>query len=523
MKLAILSTIIVFLLFHEMLISQNMVLTSNDIKFKTEQEKRLFSLALENGNAISILPLLMDGYESSNVSLNEASLKIENAVGFINENFMKSKTDAKRIKLIYDYVHNEFLEVYKLENCFSSIFKDGQYNCVSASALYAEIFSRLNIPFVIKELPTHVFLVAYPETSSIFIETTSPSSGYYQYNEGFVQKYVDQLVSTKQISQKESDTSSVDNIFKRHFFENSEIDLLKLAALQYYNFGVYLSDKKNYSESLEWFKKAYVLYPSERISFILRNTLLNALANGGKVNSESLELYLLFIRFNSNDKLDFSDVDVKKIVESVSEEVLITKSDLLGFNTFHSKVKGIVKDKVLIKEIDFVYFYQLTRYFYLNGNQDSIERYSEKAYLLNPNNSYLRGMISDYIMKRVNGYMDVNSIYKLLVKSNEKYSFLIENENFNNVMVNCYLEYAFQNFNNRNGVKGEEYLLKFELLIKEKNIISPSEKFITKAYSEAGVYYYRNGNKTKASEKIKYALNYYPENYMLNEMRKQLK
>jgi hypothetical protein len=516
--------LIIILLVSSPTFSQNsFIVTDEDIEFKTAEEKKLFNTALENKSSASILPLLMYSYEPSSVTVDEANAKIERSIKYISENFIKTKTDAKRIKQIYDYVHQEFLVLYKFENSFCEIFKNGNYNCVSASALYSVIFSRLGIPYMIKELPTHVYLIAYPSSSNIVIETTSPNYGYYKFSEIFIEQYVKQLASGKQISQKELDTSSVENIFKRYFYDKGEIDLLKLTALQFNNFGIYLSDKKDYREAIEWLKKAYILYPSERISFTLKNALLNAIsASGNMMDDKSLNLYLLYIHFNSKDNKEFKDENVKKIVSTVSEDLLIAKSDLVGFKSFYGKVEKTLKDSTLNKELAFIYYYQLARYSVLNGKTDSVEVYFDKAYHLNTDNSYLKALILEYTMNRLNTYMDVNRIYKLLISSKDKFPFLSETENFNYVLANCYLEYSFQNFSNRNAKKGEEYLTKFETLVQEKNILYANEKFISKAYSEAAVYYYRVGDKTKAKGKIKSGLKYYPENFKLMEIQKQM-
>jgi hypothetical protein len=230
---------------------QNSIIALEDIEFKTDTEKGTFASALKGKTTVSVLPLLMDSYEPSSVTVNEANGRIDHAVKYIGEHFMKNKTDARRIKNIYDYVHDEFMISYKTENSFFEIFKEGSFNSLSASALFAVIFSRLGIPYVVKEMPTHVYLIAYPSTSAILIESTSSNDAYYHFTNRFMQKYVEELLAGNQISQKEIDSSSVETIFNQYFYEKREIDLLNLSALQFYNYGLYLSDKKKYTQSIE--------------------------------------------------------------------------------------------------------------------------------------------------------------------------------------------------------------------------------------------------------------------------------
>ena len=66
---------------------------------------------------------------------NEIASKID---GYCNEkrnSNLLTKSPKKIIKTLYKEVHLEFLEKYELENEFTSVFKDGRYNCVSGSAM----------------------------------------------------------------------------------------------------------------------------------------------------------------------------------------------------------------------------------------------------------------------------------------------------------------------------------------------------------------------------------------------------
>ena len=84
----------------------------------------------------------------------------------------KEKKEKKRIKFIYDAFHDTFLKKYNSSVFFSEIFKNGNYNCVTATALYCYVFEKLDIPYKVKDLPTHVYLIAYPDLYNIKLETT---------------------------------------------------------------------------------------------------------------------------------------------------------------------------------------------------------------------------------------------------------------------------------------------------------------------------------------------------------------
>ena len=106
----------------------------------------------------------------SNVEIEKNRNKVQKTIKFSRQKEKKEKHERKRIKRIYNTIHNTFLEKYNIEAHFSDIFINGNYNCVSATALYSYVFESLEIPYKIKETPTHVYLVVYPKSYKIYIE-----------------------------------------------------------------------------------------------------------------------------------------------------------------------------------------------------------------------------------------------------------------------------------------------------------------------------------------------------------------
>ena len=86
-------------------------------------------------------------------------LRVNSIINAVPSKEIKEKREKKRIEKLYDNLHNTFLKKYLLNADFNDIFENGTYNCVTASALYAYVFEELNIPYHVKETPSHVFLV----------------------------------------------------------------------------------------------------------------------------------------------------------------------------------------------------------------------------------------------------------------------------------------------------------------------------------------------------------------------------
>jgi hypothetical protein len=213
------------LLFWQITVAEPLdsILSINDLTFKNEVEKQAFKKYNTSPDSTDIIDLFLTPFEKENgFNSKIAHQKIQDCVNYLKPE-IANKSDIKKIKFIYSYVHEKFLKVYKVKNCFSDIFENGEYNCVSATALYSIILSKLGVSYHIKEAPGHVFLIANPLKDKVLIETTDPKKGYYQFNAGFVAEYLKNLSDSKIITKKEADTTDVNTLFNKYYFSSDNI------------------------------------------------------------------------------------------------------------------------------------------------------------------------------------------------------------------------------------------------------------------------------------------------------------
>lgn len=494
----------------------------SELKFKNEMERTAFKKInplLKEQDITDLFISSFDQEEDKNST--EIHQKIEDCVNNLHLR-MAGKSEAKQVKIIYEYVHKTFLKVYKLRNSFSDIFEKGEYNCVSATALYAIIFQKLNIPFQIKETPTHVYLMTYPQSFKILIETTSPANGYYQFNSSFIEKYVKNLYNNKIITKQEYDTSSVNNLFNRYYFTSSNISLLELSGIQYSNYGVFHAEDKNYEKAIIDFKKACYLYPCYRNEYLLMTSLIYTLSNNDYKNSESVNYLITLCYYNNNKNNEVSNEDIKNEFIRLTQYQLINNSNRSFYEASFNQIKSALKDTELISEISFIYHYELARLGYLNGGKND-EQFShlKEAYQANPKNADLQNIILADFSKRIERTEQTTEIIKLIDQYTTQFDFLKTHKEFNSVKANCILELAFENLSMNNLIKGEAYLTEFENLYKEIPGLDPRQIFIEKAYSAAAAIYYKKGNYSKAKQFLKTGLIYSPDNFGLKQRLSQ--
>lgn len=494
----------------------------NDLSFNKDLDRNSFLTKL-SGRSDEIINLFLTSYkEDSTVSYSEVVGKINDCVRELQEE-IKDKSEQKKVKIIYDFVHKRFFKVYNLKNSFSEIFSKGEYNCVSASAMYAFVFERLNISYQLKETPNHIFLIAYPESHKIVLETTAPENGYYRFPKDFAQNFVQSLIRAKRISKQEMDTTTMESLFNKYYFSSEDISIVQLAALQYDNFGLFNIDEKKYEVASVLLRKAYYLYPSDRIKYNLYcSLLLNTGNNNYSKMSQVKDLELLCRYFNSKDEGLSSEI-LHQEFQRLAQSQLINNSDYTIFDSSFYIISGSIADSGLKNEITFEYHYELARLGFLNYKDSLYEvKHLTGAYNINSNNANLRTLILGYFGRVVEEQSNNPLFIIHFMNSYSKiFPFLDDNQNYNTIKANCLLEQSYRNFSLNDLSKGETFIASFEKLMLEKKEISINSSFVEKAYMTAAGVYFKKNNYTKSKQYVKSGLVYAPESFQLKRMLSQ--
>lgn len=504
--------------------SGDSLVTFRDLEFKNSTERECFvQFSPKDKNsylALFITPL--DGVRSFNFA--DVQQRVSNCVNALQRE-TEGKAEPKKVKYIYHYVHEHFFRTYKLRNSFSDIFTKGEYNCVSASALYALIFNLMDIPFQIMEAPRHVFLVAYPESHRILIESTSPEDGYNAYSESYVEKYVRSLYSSKVISQNEFESKTMRQLFEKYYYSSNAISLKELAGIQYSNYGLYYGDDQEYGKAAKEFKKAYYLNSDERGRYLLKSSLAYLLDNVGYKDMGQVKNLGLLCHFNNNGDADVSDEFIKNEFLRLKEVQLINETDEDKFTGSFSLIKKELKDTALRNELEFMYHYELARIGYVNLKPDVyVMEHFQKAYSLKPEQANLQALILAHFGQRIDKNKQMEEVQKTIAEYAKTFEFLNDNKHFLSIKANCSLELAYQGFVLKDAQSGEKYLKEFETLCADgnKKQVEADTYFVEKAYSEAAGFYFKKGNRNKAKQILQNGLTHAPNNFALKVRLSQL-
>lgn len=493
-------------------ICQDSLVTINEITFNSDFEKRAFDEFFTKKTQ-QFLPLFL----AANATMDETKAngiqsRIDQIVGEIKMTGVEKKKADKKIKAIYEKVHDPLLKKYELENRFHEIFSSGNYNCVTATALYSLIFEQLDIPYEIKEEPTHVYLLSYPNKENILVETTTPMFGYINFNGEFKERYVSNLKKQKVIGTDESERKTTDELFNQYYFKNEKISLRELTGIHYMNDALFLKDHGKWKEGFYQLEKAYLFYPSQRCKYLAMAFAAEVVAKE-KLSPKEKSVFIGKLSRYSDEGITPDMIKGEFI--NLTQDLLFRENNKTLHQECYQILTSKIHDKELLKEIDFVYYSENGRAYYNLGNYAKAKPFYEKALSLQPNNIDLGGIFINLIGQSIRTQQDEKVLLDSLNAYKEKFPSLTQFNNFNSLLANAvtvnYGE-AYEKGDLTLAKKHKDYL---DELLKNNPNVNLNYNVVGKAFSSVCTYYFRKGQKAKAREVLQEGLKISPDNYQL--------
>lgn len=514
-----LSLLLFLIVFHGFAISPSDSLVSfSDLKFSNGFEKSAFTDYQSKGIPGTIDLFIASYQESSVCSSADIHARIDACVNALRPQ-IAGKPDQKKIKIIYEYLHKTFLKVFRLENSFCDVFANGEYNCVSASALFGIVFQSLDIPFQVKESPRHVYLEAFPASLKIIVETTAPEKGYMVFTDDYTKSYVQSMYKQKYITKEEMDSIPVITLFNKYFFSSEDISLIQLAGLQHFNFCLYHHEDEKFEASLEEIRKTYYIYPGDRSKYMLRQALLISTSKNSYKNMEQVKNLVALCKLNRQGDEVITNEYIKSEFARLTGLLLVNNSEFDRFDSAYHMVDQAISDSALKSKIAFDYHYELSRLGFLRGADPAyMMDHLSGAYQNGPNNANLQSIILGHFAQVLEKNKGRKSELKIMDEFTSHFSFLDENEMFNSVKANYILNLSFQYYALENGTAGDNYLRQFESFCAEKKGINPDNDFVEKAYLSGAGLYFKRGNFSRSKQIARSGLVYYPGSYRLRQM-----
>ncbi len=507
-------------LFHASVVAQDSLVRMNDLQFVSTFESNSFRQFARTQDQSLLLPLLLG--TSSTASTETAAqidARLKSIVEKLNVDGLAKKKNEKKIKSIYTEIHTAFLKKYEEEVRFNEIFTNGNYNCVTASALYALVFEKLNISYEIKEEPTHVYLLAYPNTENILVESTSPMRGFVIFDDRFKQNFVEALKNQKIIGNSEVANKSTDQLFNTYYFKRDKLNLQQLVGIHYCNDALFKHDKNDVKAAYQQMEKAYMLYKAPKTEYLLMQFGVELITKEKLQPKEKSKLIAKVSRYKNQG---ITSEMIQGEFVGITNEVLGRDNNKALYKECYQILTEGIQDKELIGEISYIYYFENGRILYNQGSFSAAKPFFEKALVYQPNNSDLAGIFTNSIANAMRNERNFKQAHDTLDMYRKKYPALSQNNNFNSMVAMSYALVFGEAYQKGNVAEAEKYKKLFEDMVKSNKDINMVSSVVGSAYSSGCSYYFKKGQKTKAIQLLDQGLEFVPDNYELRTRQQMI-
>ena len=490
-----------------------------DLNFSSIFEEMVFS-RLEEGQETH----LEDIYLALSVaSENEAARyksqlrKLENS---LKEKGIMEKKAKKQVKTIYEDVHGSLMVKYDNEAYLPDLFKNGKFNCVTGSMVYALIFAEFNIPYSIQKGMNHVNLVAYPETFTILVESTDAVEGTKSMTRADKQSYVDNLSRGKLISQDERTQSNMTSLFYQYAFEESQIDERELASYQYFNRGLFHTPNMDYELAFNDFEKAFYLKPGKELAGLMLQTGAVTIQMSDYRKQEHLDLLIKLSRYS---KYGISEDMILAEFARITEKVFLDRNNLEAYNRAHETLVTKLKSEKLVKKISLMYFGTIVNDLLQEGKVNATLPYMEKMYALDPEDKQIQNLIQEVLVDRLsNSLISPPEQLAMLDQYRESMPMVYKMHFMQLIDLSVLLGNAVYWFDRGEPVKGSSFLVRFEEDHTAIEDLSRIHAEIESAYESAAYFCYERGYLRQTREYLDRGLKILPNSYALKRLKSSI-
>lgn len=498
-----------------LLLASYSLLATDSLLFRSNFERSQIQLALQ-GPEVNYIALY-SAIDADSTTFLEHVSKLEMFYRYMTPKIDGQRSSKQKAKLIFKEVHNQFFRQYDEDVTFDRIFRDGKYNCVTASMLYAVVLQHYGVPYEIKEKPTHVYIVAFPATDNILFETTNPR-GLFVPDEKSKRAFVDGLVTAKFTTREHVSSVGMERAFNEFYYNNGSISLIQLAGIQYYNRSIYLHAEEKTDEAIRNVLLVNLLYPSSKHQY-LKLAYLNVALKNSHFETEKDIFYLCEY---ANSSRDVSD---RKLVISTFEQILSDQLYKKSNETFVKEAYEIVKsrfqDKDMLKDITYDYLAGMSYWTAMKGDATQSLEYAGQAFDLNPKDVRLQDVIVRDIVLKTEKLKGKQKNIDQLNAYAARFPFLTNHGTFRTLMIYQLGLASYGLFLENEGTEGYKYLNQMEQALKEDNEkVSTLDQLIGMAYAEAGAYHFRRKEYKEAKKIILRGLEIVPDHGELKERLK---
>lgn len=493
--------------------------TPNMIAYASDFEKKNFQQLHEKGVFDSIGFLFCLDTTTTDAKARELEKKLNDFFDSKLASAVNKKSPEKTLKNIFREIHDNLLTKYVRISHFEKLLDVGEYNCVTATALYAMAFDRFGIPYQLRSTTDHVYIIANPGAGQTVIEATDPQNGVFQYSEPYKKQYVEMLMKQKMISKTEYNSTSIDALFQQHYLKSDTVGWRELISYHYYNNGIELTTEEKFEDAINQYMKALYLNPSQQVKYMLYLTLASTLNKHFDItDTTDLQRYFLMHRLVKDEgDLDFL---YSKYAYAI-DELCMRNEDLPLYEKISQQIFTNVSDSAFLAKTQQLYHYGYFINYALKEDIFKAYHHAIISYCLNPKNLVIKKTFDKLFTAGIHDilWMEDEEMDSLLgiIKTAEK---ACDKTIGTKIRMEIELLQAARLFDDNDEKGGEEILSRIEKEAEAANLHDFDDEFVDRAYTNAYKRFFLKHNITKSKEIIGRGLKLDPDNKELTDRLK---
>jgi len=166
------------------------------------------------------------------------------------------RNDQHKLYALFKSTHSTFLYQYSQYSDIDEL-TNGKYDCLTATALFADVLDRAGYRYNIIETNYHIFVVVKTASGDVILETTDRSSGFIN--------DTDRIGKTIAAYRKNTLQAATPSHYQYSFSLYQTVDVDQLAGLLYFNQAVKAFNAQKWDECSEKLSAASKTIRSPRV------------------------------------------------------------------------------------------------------------------------------------------------------------------------------------------------------------------------------------------------------------------
>jgi tetratricopeptide (TPR) repeat protein len=501
--------------------AQDSLVYLSDLTFSSPFEKSAFTGFSKNNYPDQFHLFIANGSLLTESQILAAHDRFYDYLKLIDSEKLALKKADKKVKTIVSGIQNRYLMKYVSGSRFEDIFYNGNFSELAGTALYCLAFEYFKIPYEIKEEANNVYVIAYPQSEKIQIESTIASIVFTTFDEAFQRQFVETLRKQRIISEQEVARNSTKELFNTYYFNTkSSVTISGLAGLHYLNDGITLLQQENFESAFHQFEKAYFLNQSPKAAYMLMHTGGDAFLRHTNRDLKQAALLGKTSRYRS---AGITDEMISGEFYKVIQDLLFNKNEKELLANYYQELLLKINNFNTKREISFFYNFENGRYLYNQARYRDALPFFEETLKQKPTNLDAATIMINTLIQMGNNQAQSEDYSKKLIDYSSSFPALSNNNLFNGLVASSLLMQQAIKFEEGKPLEGESYRKRFEELYAKNSDLSLDSFLLGKAYSAAATFYFKKGQTKKAQEYLSYGLKLSPDNYELKTRQRMIR